>query len=1052
MKSWRAGIIYWFANNPVAANLLMVVIIVLGLYSALTIRKEMFPPTEVNVVTATAVYPGAAPQEVEKGVCQKMEEAVTGTEGVDKITCFARQNVGTLQVDVKSGYDVNEVKDEVKNRIDAINSFPRDVEKPRISTVRISQPVLWLAVHGDLDEKGLLDLAKDVRDEIISLPNVSSADVVGARAFEIAIEIPEKNLRKYGLSFDAVAQAIRASSLDLPGGAIKSQQGDILIRSTNQAYYGGQFADIVVRSLPDGGRLTLKDLAVIKDGFEERSGYSEFDGKPTMSIRVNSVGDEDVLAISDDVNRYVDQLNRRLPTNVRVDAWGDISHYVRGRLDMMTGNMMMGAVLVLLILTLFLRLKVAFWVMVGLPVAFLGVFMMMPWLDISINMLSLFGFILVLGIVVDDAIVIAESAYAEIQTNGHSLENVVRGAQKVALPATFGVLTTIAAFAPMLFVGTVFGSFFEAIGWVVILALFFSLIESKFILPAHLAHMKLTDVGTDRPGRLLRIQRRVNGVLEQFVSRRYLPGLRWAIGRPGVTLTAFVAVFVLSIGLVQSGLVRFVMMPDFAADFIQANLKMVEGTPEEKTLKAMERIKTALLNIDREYSQKVGKDHGAVVKHLFAFTRSQTEGQMVAELVKDEEAVITGNEVVRLWKQKVGDIPGVSHLTIGGATGPGQGPDISLKLVGNNLDELRQVGQAIMEKLRTYDGVSDVQSSLESGKLEVQLKLKPLGRNLGLTQRDLASQVRQAFYGEEVQRIQRDDDEVKVMARLPRNERETIATLMGLRVRSPQGAQVPLAMVAEARLEEASDDIERVDRKRAMRITADVDISQADPQAIISELQRHYIPRLLEQRPSVKLGLDGISKELQNLMLGLAKGFALALLLIYLLMAIPLKSYAQPLLIMSVIPFGIVGAIVGHLLTGQTFSMMSIFGVIALAGVVVNDSLVMVDFVNKARTAGDNVVHAVLAAGKQRFRAILLTSLTTFVGLIPILLEKSLQAQVIIPMAISLAFGILFATVITLVLIPVLYVMLARWKGESVTTERLDQAYRQVEHEDASSA
>jgi len=1047
MKDWRAGIIYWFANNPVAANLLMVVIIVLGLYSALTIRKEMFPSTEVNVVTATAVYPGAAPQEVEKGVCQKMEEAVTGTEGVDKITCFARQSVGTLQVEVNTDYDVDEVKDEIKNRIDAINSFPRDVEKPRISKVRISQPVLWLAVHGDLSEKGLLDLAKEVRDEIISLPHVSSADVVGARAYEIAIEIPEKTLREYGLSFDEVAQAIRASSLDLPGGAIKSRQGDILLRSTNQAYYGGQFADIVIRSLPDGSRVTLKDIATIKDGFEERSGYSEFDGKPTMSVRVNSVGDEDVLAISDDVNQYVRELNTRLPANVRVDTWGDISHYVRGRLNMMTRNMLQGAVLVLLILTLFLRLKVAFWVMVGLPVAFLGVFMMMPWLDISINMLSLFGFILVLGIVVDDAIVIAESAYSEIQKNGHSLENVVRGAQQVAMPATFGVLTTIAAFAPMLFVGTIFGSFFEAIGWVVILALVFSLVESKFILPAHLAHMKLSDVGTGHPGRLLRVQRRVNKALERFVNRRYLPTLRKAIRRPGLTLTVFIAIFVLSIGLVKSGLVRFVMMPDFAADFIQADIKMVEGTPEEKTLKAIERVKNALLEIDREYSQKVGKQKGAVVKHLFAFTRSQTEGQMIAELVKDENAVIKGNEVLRLWKEKVGDIPGASHLTIGGATGPGQGPDISLKLVGDNLDELRQVAEAIMKKLRTYDGVSDVQSSLESGKLEIQLKLKPLGRNLGLTQRDLANQVRQAFYGEEVQRIQRDDDEVKVMLRLPRSERETVATLMGLRVRSPQGAKVPLSLVADARLQEASDDIERVDRKRAVRLTADVDISQADPQAIISELQSNYIPQLLAQHRSVKLGLDGISKELKNLMLGLMKGFALALLLIYLLMAIPLKSYAQPVLIMSVIPFGIVGAIVGHLLTGQTFSMMSIFGVIALAGVVVNDSLVMVDFVNKARTAGDNVIHAVLSAGKQRFRAILLTSLTTFVGLVPILLEKSLQAQVIIPMAISLAFGILFATVITLLLIPVLYVMLARWKGEVVDEDEIDRELQRVEQE-----
>ena len=644
------------------------------------------------------------------------------------------------------------------------------------------------------------------------------------------------------------------------------------------------------------------------------------------------------------------------------------------------------------------------------------------------NMLSMFGFILVLGIVVDDAIVIGESAYAEIQHKGHSLKNVVIGAQRVATPATFGVLTTIAAFAPMLFIGTLFGSFFEAIGWVVILCLAFSLVESKLILPAHLAHMKSEDIGTENPGPLLRLQRKVNQGLEYIVKNHYQPVLEKAIKRAGFTLTVFMGVFALSIGLMANGIVRFVLNPDFVADFVQADFAMAQGTPQAQTKAVLERVEDALERLDRDVSQSVGKESGAVFSHQLAFLDSQVSGKVIVELVKEEDSVIDGKEMLKRWTEYIGEVPGATHIGTLSLAGPAQGPDISLKLVGPDIEDLRQAADIIASQIRNFDGVSDVRNSLEAGKDEIQISIKPLGRTLGLSQSDIGRQVRQSFYGEEVQRMQRGNDEIKVMLRYDRDTRESLKSLDDMRIRTPQGDEVPLDTVAEVTLGKAANSIERVNRKRAARITAMVDKSIGDPQAIIGSI----IPRdgspIVPQYPQVKFDLDGISKEMTQLIVNLIVGFLSALILVYVLLAIPLKSYLQPLGIMAAIPFGVTGAVVGHLLFDLTFSMMSFFGIIALTGVVVNDSLVMVDYINKERRQGVDLITAVKHAGSKRFRAILLTSLTTFFGLLPIMFETSLQAKVIIPMAVSLAFGILFATVITLILIPSLYVLIENLK------------------------
>lgn len=1033
-KQWDQGIIYWFASNPVAANLLMVCLVVSGLYSALTMKKEMFPTTSINQVQITMIYPGAAPDEVEKGICVKIEDAVTGLEGIDKTTCVANEGYARTNIEISSDYDVKNVMAEIKNRVDGINAFPEQAEKPIISEIIIQQPVIRVSIFGQVSEKELLEAAQDIRDEIIDLPNVSMAALSGNRDYEIAIEVEENTLRKYKLTFDEIARAMRAASIDLPGGSIKTDRGDVLLRSVGQSYSGEEFAQTVIRTNPNGSKLLLGDIATIKDSFVEDTERGQFDGRPAINITVNSVESESIIEISDQVLQYVANKKDNMPANMSIATWSDTSYYVRGRLDMMERNMLQGAVLVLLTLTLFLRLKVAFWVMLGLPVAFLGAFVFLPVVDISINMLSMFGFIVVLGIVVDDAIVIGESAYAEIQHKGHSLKNVVIGAQKVATPATFGVMTTIAAFVPMLFVGTLFGSFFEAIGWVVILCLLFSLVESKLILPAHLAHIKTDDIGTKNPGLLLRLQRKVNHGLEHTIVHSYQPTISKAIKRPGLTLTLFIAIFVLSIGLFNNGLVRFVMMPDFVSDFVQADFAMAQGTPKERSKEVLQRVENALIQLDKDVSETVGKSSGAVFTHRFAVLDSQISGRVVVELVKDEEAVIDGKEMLKRWTDYIGEIPGATQVGTLSLSGPGQGPDVSLKLVGNDTEALRLAAETVARKLATFKGVSDIRNSMEAGKDEIELSIKPIGRNLGLSQNDLGRQIRQAYYGEEVQRLQRGNDEVKVMLRYDRETRESLKSLDDLRIRTDQGDELPLNTVAEVRLGKAANAIDRVNRKRAAKITAVVDKSIVDPQTIADMLMPEPGNPIVDAYPEIGYELDGNTKEMTQLINNLAVGMAAAILLIYVLLAIPLKSYVQPLIIMLVIPFGITGAIIGHLLLGMTFSMMSIFGVIALTGVVVNDSLVMVDYINKERSQGIDLISAVKHAGSKRFRAILLTSLTTFFGLLPIMFEQSLQAKVIIPMAVSLAFGILFATVITLILIPALYALLERLKYRFNTT------------------
>jgi multidrug efflux pump subunit AcrB len=1024
------SLIEWFARNSVAANLLMAILLAGGLFSVFTIKKEIQPKIETNFITVSMPFLGASPEDVEEGILIKIEEAIQDIQGIKEISSTARRGTGNVQVEVMGEYEVSEVMDEVKSRVDAIPNFPDNTEKPVVSRTRFQQQVVLLSVYGDVPERTLKEFAKDVRNQVVTLPGISRAEILGSRDYEISIEVSEYTLQKYDLTLAAVADAVRRGSLDLPAGAIRSDAGDIQVRTKGQAYVGRDFEHIVVRTNDDGSRLLLRDIADIQDGFEDRGRFSEYHGKPAITIQVLSVGNQSELAISETVEEWVDEQRETLPEGISVAAWADVSHYLRGRLDMMTKNLILGAGLVFLTLALFLRLKLAFWVMVGLPVAFLGTFLFMPTIGVTVNMMSLFAFILVLGIVVDDAIVIGESAYTNMRAKGHSVENIVEGVLNVAVPATFGVLTTIAAFIPILMVSGIFGEFFASVGWVVVLCLLFSIVESKLILPAHLAHMKVKHYSEDTHNVFIRFQRFFSEGLHHFVDAVYVPFLGFCLKWRHTTLATFIFLLMFWVALVAGGLMRSDFFPNIAADFLQVNVEMNEGTPEAQTYEALRRVQEGLWQVDADVSAEQGVESGAVLSHILAFARNQTGGQVIAELVKDEVSVIDGPEVLRRWRDAVGEIPGAKQLEFEGATGPGGGPALSITLIGADIAEVARAGQELEQRIKSYEGVYDVQNSFERGRPEIKINIKPEAEALGLTLADLAGQVRAGFYGAEVQRVQRGQDEVKVMVRFPKDERDSVGYLDSMRIRTPDGGRVPFHAVAEVDLTQSPLLIRRYDRERAVRITADVDKENHDPDKILADIMDVELPEVLAQFPGVRSRLSGLSQMGREIQIDLLKGAALALFLIYALMAVPLRSYAQPLIIMSVIPFGIIGALFGHWVLGIPVSMASYFGIIALAGVVVNDSLILVDFINKERREGIPLMQAVLDGAKVRFRPILLTSLTTFLGLAPItMFEKSLQAQFLIPMAASLAFGIVFATVITLVLIPSLYLLLDDFKN-----------------------
>jgi multidrug efflux pump subunit AcrB len=879
-----------------------------------------------------------------------------------------------------------------------------------------------------------------MRDELLLLDEIKNLMLWGVDDYEISIELKEDRLREFNLTLAEVANVLRNSSIDLPAGMIRAAQGNILVRTQGKAYTGEAFANLVVRSQPDGTELLLGEIAGIRDGFAETNSMVRFDGQTAFNLGIFATDGQDILTISDRIKQHIAEKRETLPQGLVIDEFFDTSFHLRGRLNMMVENLALGAVLVAIVLVLFLNLHVAGWVMAGIPVSFLGAFWLMPVnpYPVTINVLSLFAFIMVLGIVVDDAIVIGESIFAEAKADykqklsavgsasdkdigySASVATVIAGTKRVATPCTIGVLTTMAAFAPILFVGGAAAPFFEAIAVVVILCLLFSLIESKLILPSHLVGLRLGRPMTSRIAFLERWQRKIAGGLTQFIDNRYQPFLRLCLKHRYATLASFMAILIISVNAVSAGIARFEFFPNVPGDGVQAQIIMQDGTSVEIMRETLGRVEAAAYQMDANYRAEYPEDKG-LFEHLIFYTESDTQAIFMMSLTHPEERSISAFEVEKLWRDEVGPLPNVRKQRYFAGTNAGGGAKINLTLSGSDPEQLTQAGKELQAKLGQYNGVFDIYNSQGAGGREVLISLKPHASQLGITLGDVARQVRQAFYGEEVQRLQRGADTVKVMVRYPLEDRRSLATLEEMYIRTANGRSVAINEVADIQLGLGLTAINRIDRARTVTISADADASKVQSGVVISDLTENHIPQLLAKYPGLKFGLGGASEEERKLMERMIIGFAASLFLIYGLLAVPLKSYVQPLVIMSVIPFGFIGAVIGHVLFDVAISMLSIFGLIALAGVVVNDSLILVEFVNRGRSDNDSIDQALLGAGKKRFRVILLTTMTTFVGLLPMLFETSTQAQFVIPMALSLSFGIVFATTITLVLVPCLY-------------------------------
>lgn len=1050
-------IIEWFVDNPVAANLLMAIFIAGGAVALLTMHKEEFPNVETGVVLVQVPYLGAAPTEVEQAVCIRIEEAIEGIEGIDRVNSNANEGMCSVNIELQIDSDYTAVLNEIKGNVDAISTFPRETEKPITSMMNFRGRTITVAVSGDTDEVTLKTVAEGIRDDISDLDDVSMVTVNYSRPYEISIEVSEHTLRQYNLTLDSIAAAIRRSSLDLPGGSIKAEAGEILLRSKGQAYRGSEFEDIVVLTRMDGSNVTLGQIANVRDAFQEGYLRARFDGKRAVMVTVYRVGEEDTINSATAVKNHIESIRNKIPPGLALDVWIDESISLERRINALTGSAWYGLCLVLLILTLFLRFKVAMWVAAGIPVAMLGAIWIFPFVGINISSLTVLAFILVLGIVVDDAIVVGERCFAHEGTKETQREAAIAGTFEVTIPVVFGVLTTMAAFLPILVVEGRMGAFFQVIGWVVIISLVFSVIESQIILPSHLAHRKTSGYLFEHSMVVkfwIKYQGRIADSLEWFARNVYQRALIASLEWRWVTWAVGTGVLILALALIFSGRVIFQFFPAVEGDRAYVTLTMPEGVSVKLTEQGAQQIENAARALGAELDAELGLPPGEhVIKHVLASIGSNAArgngppsqsagGSHMAEVVLDlipieERPGLTASEINNRWREKTGTVPDAVELQFT-ANSFSAGDPIRLQLKGRDVEELRDAAADLRAELGRYPGVLDLSDSFRAGKQEVKLDILPEAKSLGLTLNDLARQVRQAFYGEEAQRIQRGTDDVRVMVRYPEEDRKSLGNLEDMRIRTSDGSEVPFASVARVELGKGYSTIRRVDQQRVVDVVGDVNRGVVAPEEIFSSVERSICdqgtsfasrktPCANSRFPGVTYSKGGEQEERDKATSSLVATVPIALMIIYALLAIPLKSYAQPLVIMSVIPFGAVGAIVGHYIMGWNLVFFSLLGIIALSGVVVNASLVLVDYINRQRRAGVPVFEAVSMAGVERFRPILLTSVTTFVGLMPLMTNSDPETFMFIPMAISLAFGVVFATVITMFLVPSLYLMLNDW-------------------------
>ncbi|THB76919.1 MAG: efflux RND transporter permease subunit [Desulfobulbaceae bacterium] len=1018
MSKKRSDLISWFTANPVAANLLMLLILIGGTLTLSTIRQEFLPEMKIEQISITIPYPQALPEQVEKQVVERAEAALAGIDGIKNIRSFSYEGGATIIARTKARANQAKIREEIGHAINSIENLPEKTQKPIIKVDTYKEGVLWVIVSGAMSERALKDVSSSIHRDLLSLSGVSRADLEGVRDNEISIELKDELLLEYGLNIEAVSSAIRMSVQDEPLGILKGKSGEILLRAATQSTTAKAFEDMILTTDATGTAVRLRDVAEIKDGFEEGNWFLRFNGERAAGIQVFRVGRQSIQDVAESVKTYVAEKQLQIPENVRVSVIADTSIPLEEQLDTMVSNVVTGAILVFLALSLFLRIKLAFWVVAGIPVCFLGTIWIMDTspLGLSINMLTLFGFILVIGIVVDDAIVIGEHVHTSTTRDGYGLEQVIQGTKAVALPATFGVLTTIAAFIPVLMLPGVNGQLWGNIGWVVVICLIFSLIESKLILPAHLASMK-----KERWTRFNYWYRTLRSTVDQLLSfsikHLYRPSLKWAIKWRYTVIALFLASALITAAMVKTGVVRLVFFPDFESDAIEVELSMPGGTPFGVTSQAAQAIEDAVITVNEQIKNEYQTNHDSI-KNVISFSASETSVWFYAELAPVDQRPLSSKEIISAWRTAVGSIPGATRLKFNGVEDEPT-PAIDIQLSGTNHTYLQQASQDLYGYLSEREGVHDLEHSLKPGKKELRLSPVPFSQSLGLTISDIASQVRQAVYGEKVHTFQRNGEETEVFVRYTNSQRNSLADLNQIHLNSAEGS-LRFADAVNTEYHPSSMEIMHLNRKRISWITGDIDSRITNGGEIVDYINQ-FKPELEHRYPGISIRFAGQQEEQGDSIKAMKKWSLIALFLIYSLMAIPLRSYVQPFLIMSCIPFGIIGAVWGHYLFNLPLSVLSLCGIIALSGVVVNDSLVMVDFVNSRKRSGKNSIRSITEAGPARFRAILLTSLTTFLGLLPMMLEQSLQAQFLIPMAVSLGFGILFATLITLYLIPLLY-------------------------------
>ena len=1031
------SLIRWFAKNHVAANLLMFLLLGLGAWYAWEkIPIEFFPENDPDEVEVSMTYRGATPEDVESAIVQKIEQSLQGLPGIREINSEASEGRGRVMVEVQKGKDPRQVLDDVKNRIDAINTFSTETERPVVALNQRIISALTIIVSADMNQRDLRRLGEQVRDQISLLPGITLVNLRGVRPFEISIEVSEQELRRFGLTIQDVSQAVRRNSIDVPAGSVKTDGGDMLLRTKGQAYTRDEFENLIIRAEPNGARVLVKDVAKVKDGFDEEPLYSLYNGKPSVFIRVERTGDQNLLKICETVKDWMATAPENLPPGVNLSLWRDNSKPVKDRLSYLLSNGLQGAVLVFIALALFLRTSFAFWVVSGIPIAFAGGLIVMHHFGYTINVLSLFGFIVVMGIITDDAIVVGESVYSHAQMGKSASDAAIEGTLDVATPVTFGVLTVVVAFLPLYFMPGRRGVEFGQIPVVVVPVLLASLIESKLILPSHLAKIRWNR----NPGRFGRMQQAIANWLDRVViARLYMPLLERAMRHRYATLAIFLGILALGVGAFKGGYFKWNPVTRSPGDSITAQLEMTLGTPANITEGHLKRIIALAEDLQKKYrNEKTGKSEILSIMAVMggqnaSYSRVGNAGlphlcEVVMELPPVDERGVDSSVIKEDWRKLVGDISGAREMRFSDSWGRYRA-GVEIQISGQDLPDMLTVSGKFQEKLKLLAGVNDVFDDYATGKQEILAsRVLPEAAARGITLDMIGQQLRQAFFGSEAQRIQRGRDDVRVMVRYPRSERTSLDTLEKMKIRAPDGTEIPLSSAAEYRHGRSPTGIRRHNLARTIRVIADVNQQEGDIVAIRGEMGA-YMKTLQHEHPTLGFSFEGDAKEERETNNALFYGVIAVLFGLYTLMAIPFKSYLMPLIILLVIPFGWIGAALGHYIKGLDISYYSVLGMLTLSGVVVNDSLVLVDYVNKCRDGGMNVADAAREAGSKRFRAIFLTNLTTFAGLMPVIFSRNLSEPFLSQMSISIAFGVVFSFTVTLFLVPINYLVLADLKA-----------------------